>query len=624
LFAGCARRQAPSAPERIAILRFENFSGDTSVDWQGRALSEVLIAELHAIPSMRLHSFDRSLGAQPISAPGISAENTLALAAGANRLGYGEYTVRNGKLEARLSLEDSRTLKVSKVVVASGPAGDVIGVATALARQISAAAGEPETRNADALMLYAKAIESANPADLERGLTQAVSADPAFVPAYQALVRAKLQHQDLAGAREVIQRALSLNNLPNLERARFEYEAAELTGDARVRQSALVKLARLDPSDPSPWRSLADLALNRHDYRQAMEAAQKASALLPDDVEMLNLLGYAAAQAGELDKALDALHRYQALRPNEANPLDSIGDAYLITGHLKEAEESYLKAHEKDKAFLNNLDLLKAATARLFAEDGATAAKLADQYFATRVAAKDPTVDLRRAQWKWLNGQRKQALELMEASAAAAEKAGWRDGVSQAWAESAMWRLMLGDRETAALQAQRAMATITNATAGSVLMARFASMNPAPASEWAARAAQQFPQPALAALKNYSLAYALLSNREFAAAQSLIQQIWDSGIPGPDGLQVLLAWSDWENGKTDEAAALLKSNPVLPAAGLTSFTAYYLPRLFYLRGQLAERHGRRDASRALYRKFLDLSGPDPLAWGEEAKARAAL
>ena len=37
----------------------------------------------------------------PISAPGISAESSQALAAGATLLAYGEYTVRNGKLEVR-------------------------------------------------------------------------------------------------------------------------------------------------------------------------------------------------------------------------------------------------------------------------------------------------------------------------------------------------------------------------------------------------------------------------------------------------------------------------------------------------------------------------------------------
>ena len=38
-----------------------------------------------------------------------------------------------------------------------------------------------------------------------------------------------------------------------------------------------------------------------------------------------------------------------------------------------------------------------------------------------------------------------------------------------------------------------------------------------------------------------------------------------------------------------EAAPLLASNPLPPANGLTPYTGFYIPRLLYLRGLLAER-----------------------------------
>src|SRR5262249_68866 len=101
--------------------------------------------------------------------------------------------------------------------------------------------------------------------------------------------------------------------------------------------------------------------------------------------------------------------------------------------------------------------------------------------------------------------------------------------------------------------------------------------------------------------------------------------MWDTGaFSGEEGLPVMLAWSDLETGKTQEAAALLRSNPIPSAAVITPYTWFYLPRLFYLRGTLAEKEGRRDQAPAQYRKFLDLSGQQPLTWGEEQKARAAL
>ena len=114
LFTSCIRQPAGAPAERLAILRLENLSGDPSLDWAGRALSEIIAGELsgagkpRVISSANIHALDRVLGVRPISAPGISAESSQALAAGATLLAYGDYTVRNGKLEVQLTIEDAR------------------------------------------------------------------------------------------------------------------------------------------------------------------------------------------------------------------------------------------------------------------------------------------------------------------------------------------------------------------------------------------------------------------------------------------------------------------------------------------------------------------------------------
>ncbi len=119
--AGCSSRNS-TQPElqRFAILRFENLSADSATDWMARALSEIVTAELSGAPGVavvssgQLHTFDRNLGVRPVSAPGISTERTEALAAGANRVGYGDYSVRGGRLSARLSIEDAHTGRIGK------------------------------------------------------------------------------------------------------------------------------------------------------------------------------------------------------------------------------------------------------------------------------------------------------------------------------------------------------------------------------------------------------------------------------------------------------------------------------------------------------------------------------
>jgi Flp pilus assembly protein TadD len=615
--------------ERLAILRMENLSGDASLGWAGRALSEVVTAELSGVVQPKvmssggIHAPDRVLGVRPISAPGISAESSQALAAGATQLGYGEYTVRHGKLEVRLTIEEARTFKATRVIGVTAPAGDVLGAGTALAREISGKAAAYGTRNPRALEAYARALESGDVTVMEVGLGVAVAADPTFVAPYRLLAQIKAQRQDRAGALAVLDQALALGNaIPEVERARLELDAAELSGNAEARQRALAKLVTVDSGDSGAWRALGDSLMNRHQYRQALEAYRKASALEPEDAALLNSSGYAAAHAGDADTAMSALRRYQALRPNEANPLDSLGDIQLIAGRLGDAEKFYLEAAQKEPHFQNDGSTIKAALARLLSGDAPGANQIAEQYLAARVAVKDPIVDYRRAQWTWISGRRKAAAQLMGAFALAGESGPLRDIASRAYAELAVWSLETGDRERAAGLAQKALSIAGPASAGNALVAKFLALPPAGPSEWAVRAEQQFPGPPQSAIRDFALAYALLVQQQFQPAMLLLRQMWETGSPTADeGLPVMLAWCYLETGRLKEAAPLLADNPIPSVNGLTPYTGFYLPRLLYLRGLLAEKEGRAGDARAYYDKFLALSGPDPLLWGEEKKAR---
>src|ERR1035441_6406942 len=253
---GCIRQPAGTPVERLAVLRLENLSGDDSLGWVGRALSEIVAAELagagqpRVISSASIHALDRALGVRPISAPGISAESSQALAAGATLLAYGDYTARNGKLEVRLTIEDARTLQVTKVIVVTCPAVDALGCGNALARRISSQTVAYGTRNPRALEAYMRAVESGDASVMEVGLGVAIAADPDFVPPYRLLAQVKAERGDRAGAAAALDQALARGNaIPELERARMELESAELTGNPDARQNALAKLVKLDARD---------------------------------------------------------------------------------------------------------------------------------------------------------------------------------------------------------------------------------------------------------------------------------------------------------------------------------------------------------------------------------------
>jgi Tfp pilus assembly protein PilF len=600
--------------ERIAILRFENLGEDPSVDWMGRAFPEIIAGELagtpdvYAIPSERLHSLDGALGPRPIQAPGISGERSLALTAGANRIGYGEYRVRNGKLEARLTMEDPAIHKALSSIAVSGAADDIVAIASLLAQHISGRIAPYGTRNPQVVKAYANLMEVADTAAAET-LQQAISTDPDFGPLYRELAQVKLQRQDRSGALAVLNQALARGGaIGALELARAEFEAAALRGDRAARERALIALTHADPADPNVWRDLGLTYMSRHQYAQAAGSLRNVLRIEPDDVNSLNQLGYAAAYAGNPEESLQALRHYQQLQPDSANPLDSQGDVNLVLGRLREAQGDYLAAAQKNPDFYGGVDFLKAATARLMSGDTAGADDAARQYFAARTAAHDPLVEFQQAEWQWIGGRRKAAYQQMEKLAAGPQ----REMAAHATAEMALWNLMMGNREAAAALAEKSLTLATPAAAETASVARFLAQPAASPAEWAARAERLAPNPAQAAIRNTALAYALLLAKQYQAAAPVLEQLYSEGQSAGEGVPILLAWTYLETGRAAEAAALLRFNPILPTAGLEPFMSFYFPRFLYLRGLAAERLGKSAEARDNYALFQKLSGPDPI------------
>jgi tetratricopeptide (TPR) repeat protein len=628
----CSQRSQSSTPERLAILRFENLGADTTTDWMGRAFSQVIIRDLagaagvYAIPFDQLHSHDVAFGVRPIQTPGISAERTLALAAGANRLGYGEYAVNAGKVEARLTIEDPQTQKAVRVLLASGPASNPFEPADALARQIASGAAPYTTRSEAALEAYIKGLESANAQDRVLHLEEAISADPDFGPPQFLLAQWKAQHQDAPGALAVLSEALA-RKLPALENARLSYLAATLRGDSDAAHDALARWSHAAPNDEEVWSSVAADSMARHQYKQAVQANQKALAVQPDDANILNQLGYSAALSGQLDMAMSALQRYQSLHPGDPNPLDSMGDVNLVLGRLREAENFYLQAVKSDPSFLNGGDYFKAAMARLMSGDVAGADPLAKQFADHRAAAKDPMADFYRAQWSWISGRRKTGFRQMQTLAADAEKsaggqnAAVRSVASQAYSQLAIWSLALGDRSRGAQWAVKAAALTIPATANFAALARFLAQPSASESEWTLRAERAFPNPTQTRERDTVLAYALLADKEFAAAAKVLEPLYKhSSLSSEEALPVLLAWAYIESGKPQQAEGLLRFNPIPSEDGVKPLSLFEFPRLFYLRGRLAALAGNPEQAQSYYKLFAKLSGDEPLIWGEEAAA----
>ena len=335
------------------MLRFENLSGDLSIDWMGRAAPEVVAFELtgantlHVITLGALHGLDRVLGSRPASAPGISTEVSEAMAAGATRVLHGQISRPGDRLRIDATLYNARAQRVERTVAVDGPAaGGILPLADSLVKQLGGGVRPFDTRSEIALLEYAQALETADTAKTAEGLARALAADPNFGAAYLGQARLAIGQRNTAEAERVLALAHGRGDaIAELDRARLAAVAAGLHNDASEVASTLATLARLTPADPALYRQLAQADLNRRNYSEAVASYQKAAVLQSEDPILWNQLAYAQVYAGDLEGALQSLKRYAALRPAEANPLDSMGDAYYAFGRFAEAEKSYKEAN---------------------------------------------------------------------------------------------------------------------------------------------------------------------------------------------------------------------------------------------------------------------------------------
>jgi tetratricopeptide (TPR) repeat protein len=137
-------------------------------------------------------------------------------------------------------------------------------------------------------------------------LEKATEEYPEFSSAWNLLAEARLQNQDMEGARQALQKAVET-----------------------------------DPGFVTPKVTLASLELEEGNFQAAIEASKSALKIVPDMGEPLYYQGTAYAKMGDLENARSTLEKV-ALGPEEAGFPKShyiLGVIYAQSGDLKKAVE---------------------------------------------------------------------------------------------------------------------------------------------------------------------------------------------------------------------------------------------------------------------------------------------
>jgi tetratricopeptide (TPR) repeat protein len=95
----------------------------------------------------------------------------------------------------------------------------------------------------------------------------------------------------------------------------------------------------LDAATPDPDYAAGKQALERKDWRQAIQRFRQAALHDPDNADLHNYLGFSYRNLGELDSAFKHYRRALELNPRHRGAHEYAGEAYLMQGDLARADE---------------------------------------------------------------------------------------------------------------------------------------------------------------------------------------------------------------------------------------------------------------------------------------------
>jgi serine/threonine protein kinase/tetratricopeptide (TPR) repeat protein len=375
----------PEQKRSIAVISFENQTGDPAYDYLSKVIPNLLITNLEQSGYFNVTTWER-------------IRDLLKQA------GKGDTEFINSDLGFELCQKDSVEVIVLGLVSKSGNTfvtdAKVLDVGTKkllgtansrgdspdsifnnqideLSRQIAKSVGLSERRSEAAKMQvrdvttssveaythYLKGREALVNFDwvgARKSLEKAVELDPAFAAAYFFLAQVNFM---LANGREGIEAVKKAREFSQKatekERLLIEAQYATVIENNREKRFRILKeAADKYPKDKDIHTLLAMAYSARAMREQSIEEYNKVLALDPTNPDALNMIAYEYLYMKDYEKAVEYFKKYAAVLPGQPNPLDSLAEAYFHMGKLDEAIETYKKALEVKSDYYSSMDML--------------------------------------------------------------------------------------------------------------------------------------------------------------------------------------------------------------------------------------------------------------------------
>ncbi len=369
---------APDDMVSVAVISFENQTGDSAYDYLKEAIPNLLITSLEQSKSFRITSWERmrdlleQLGRRDVEVIDRDLGFELCRLDGVQAVILGSYTKADNMFVTNVNVLDVETKSLLKSVSSRGEGVDSIlkkqidevsrkighgsGISAFLQRLATPHVSEVTTDSMEAYNYFLRGREDFEKYyynDARKFLERAVELDPEFALAYYYLARA---HTHLGNPIEMEKASENFKKFGKKLKGKeglFIEALLVKTKNPKKYYKILVKLAEKYPKWKRIHYELAVYHYERAVYHQLREEFDDAIALLNKALELdpnygyaLNLLAYVHSHKNEYDQALEYFRQYASVSPGDANPFDSMGETYFRMGKLDEAIQKFKEALE--------------------------------------------------------------------------------------------------------------------------------------------------------------------------------------------------------------------------------------------------------------------------------------
>jgi tetratricopeptide (TPR) repeat protein len=352
----------------IAVISFENQTGDPQFDYLRTAIPNLLITSLEQSTALRVTTWERmrdllkQMGKADAQMINTDLGFELCRRDSVKALVTGSFVKMGEMFATDVKVLDVETKQLLKSAGSKGEGvGSILKVQIDdLARQIATGFGLPESRVLQEQKAIAEATTSSLEAynfylrgvqeyeklyftDARRNLEKAISLDSTFAMAHLYLARTCTMLGDQQSTRAAYEQTFKFSDkVTRKEKLFIDAAYADAIEGNRDRQYQILKQLESE----FPQEKEVHFRLYFLGGEEAIPQLRQAIALDPTWGFAVNQLAYEYAFKGDYENALRWFKQYASLSPGDANPYDSMGEMYFLMGQLDASIANYKQALE--------------------------------------------------------------------------------------------------------------------------------------------------------------------------------------------------------------------------------------------------------------------------------------